>query len=142
MNVKAKTGSKPKKAAQPEPVEFNYEEEAETAYANAMDASTAQVPSASSLVEFDYAGEEQLQPTSSGMQMPVSIGDMANIYIVTGSVRLDRQGQKPIVAEQVRLVYARDFNEAVAKYNAYFTSMSGDGGRYTVLGASGSEAIR
>lgn len=132
--------NKPKEA---QPVEFNYEEEADQAYAAAM-TPTAQTQQPVR-VEFDYT-EDEGAPMVAAVQAGAAPRPMfdtsANMFLINGRVRLDRAGQDPVVAEQQRLVYAHNFNEAVMKYTAYFTSLSNPNERYTVIGAGGSEAIR
>ena len=127
------------------PVEFDYEEEAERSNSAPLQLSISQAPSdsLSDRLEFDYSEDE-------GAPMPVQIQTtyaqqpsvMPNLFLINGRVRMERAGSAPIEAEQQRIVYASNFVEAVAKYNAYFTSLSSPGERYTVIGAGGSEAIR
>lgn len=126
------------------PAEFNYEEEADRAYANAMNPTVQHTaPSIqTNRAEFDYA-EEQGAPIQQQVQVAHPVHDTSmNMFLVTGRVRLDRPGQEAVVAEQQRLVYARNFNEAAMKYNMYFASMSNTNDRYTVISVGGSEAIR
>lgn len=123
-----------------EPVEFDYEQEAEQAYASAMNPGAPQI-AATPGVEFDYAELDEAGGVAvRAGATPVSLGD--SVFLIVGSVRLDRQGQAPITAEQTRIVYASDFNQAVAKFTSYFAGLSNATDRYTVVGASGSEAIR
>lgn len=127
------------------PIEFDYGEEAERSNSAPLQLSISQAPSdsLSSRVEFDYSEDE-------GAPMPVQIQTtyaqqpsvMPNLFLINGRVRMERAGSAPIEADQQRIVYASNFVEAVAKYNAYFTSLSSPGERYSVIGAGGSEAIR
>lgn len=127
------------------PIEFDYGEEAERSNFAPSHLSISQAPSdsLSNRVEFDYSEDE-------GAPMPVQIQTtyaqqpsvMPNLFLINGRVRMERAGSAPIEADQQRIVYASNFVEAVAKYNAYFTSLSSPGERYTVIGAGGSEAIR
>ena len=137
--AKAKLVAKkaPEPAPKPDLVEFNYETEEDGAAAvvAAMQPTTA-APLA--LQEFDYSENEMATPSF----QQVAPAPAGGLFLITGQVRLDRRGQAPITAEQTRLVFANNFQEAVAKYSSYFAGMSNPAERYTVVGAGGSEAIR
>jgi hypothetical protein len=136
-------GSTNKPKTEEKPVEFDYETEADKAYANAMSPSVSHTPSLhTNRAEFDYA-EDEGAPVQQQTQVSSSVLDVSlNLFIVNGRVRLDRSGQDPVVADQQRLVYAHNFNEAAMKYNSYFVSMSNGAERYSVISIGGSEAIR
>lgn len=123
-------------------VEFNYEDESSQTYTPEMMPAPSQ--QMTNNVEFDYAEDEGVHmPTTMSAQLARPTSDnSANLYLITGKVRMDRAGQDPIIADQQRIVYAHNFNEAVAKYTAYFSSLNNQNERYTVVGASVSEAIR
>lgn len=124
---------KPKVPVQ-ERVEFNYEDETvDAAYNTAINS-----PSAAPQSVYEYAMEEQ----GASVNTPLTYAPQTSLFLINGHVRLTRQGQEPITAEQTRIVEARDFNEAVSKYNNYFASLSNPNEIYTVVGAGGSEAIR
>ena len=127
--------SKNKPKVTPEPVEFNYEDETAAAAYNVAVNSPAAAPQP----VYEYALEEQAATTAVHTMVDMSA---STLFLINGHVRLTRRGEDPITAEQTRLVYARDFNEAVAKYNNYFASLSNPNEIYVVIGAGGSEAIR
>ena len=126
-------------------VEFDYCEETEQSNSAPPQLSISQAPSnnLSGRVEFDYSEDEGApMPIQSQTTYPLQPSVMPNLFLINGRVRMERAGSAPIEAEQQRIVYASNFIEATAKYNAYFTSLSSPGERYTVIGAGGSEAIR
>lgn len=63
------------------------------------------------------------------------------IFLVEGKVRLDQLGDPAVFSDQRRIVSAANIDEALAKFVAYFESMSNDSQRYTVVQAGGSETI-
>jgi hypothetical protein len=140
----ARPKGSPNKPKTEKPAEFNYEEEADRAYANAMNPATQHVatPNQTNRAEFDYA-EEEGAPAQQQVQPAYPMHDTSlNLYLISGRVRLERNGQAPVIADQQRLVFALNFNEAAMKYNSYFVSMSNAAERYSVDSMSGSEAIR
>lgn len=140
----ARPKGSPNKPKTEKPAEFNYEEEADRAYANAMSPATEYVamPNQTNRAEFDYA-EDEGAPLQQQAQVTHPMHDTSlNLYLISGRVRLERNGQAPVIADQQRLVFALSFNEAAMKYNSYFVSMSNAVERYSVDSMGGSEAIR
>lgn len=122
-----------------EPQEFNYEEEVEQTQTHINVETASPVPQPVR-VEFDYSEETEI---GAGLNQSGPItSESTTMFLINGNVRLDRNGQASVTAQQTRLVYANDFNQAVAKFSTYFASMSNAHERYTVIGAAGSEAIR
>jgi hypothetical protein len=149
-NMKDKLMARPRgssnKAKVEKPVEFDYEAEVNNTYTIATNSNILQVSNPDinrinpviNRTEFEY-DESVSAPVS--VQNPQSYST-SNLFLISGRVRMERAGSAPIEADQQRIVYANNFVEAVAKYTAYFTSLSSPGERYTVIGAGGSEAIR
>lgn len=139
--AKAKIAARkvPETAPKPELVEFNYDTEDDGASATVAAMQPGQVAPIA-LQEFDYAENETVTPYF--QEVAPTPMPAAGLFLITGQVRLDRRGQQPVTAEQTRLVYANNFQEAVAKYSSYFAGLSNQAERYTVVGAGGSEAIR
>lgn len=123
-------------------VEFNYEDEAgqSDAPTNRIVEQQRNAQPAVNREEFDYGAAVAENAPINAPQSYSPPG--SNVFLVTGRVRMDRVGQEPITAEQVRIVYANNYNEAALKFNNYFISMSSNTERYTVLNISMSEAIR
>ena len=129
-------GSKNKSAEAP--TEFNYED-SDALYQHVMSTGAA----APVRDEVDLAMtqfDDQVH-----VNVPAPPGTLPSyaqqIFLVEGKVRLDQDGSTPIVADQRRIVMAVNIDEALAKFVRYFTSMSNPVQRYTVVQASGSEAI-
>ena len=124
----------------PTPVEFNYEEQTSESYVN-VNAATTSMPQIASVAQEEYEYSEQSQTAMmSSSSTPNHVHD--KLFLIVGNVRLDPAGRAPITAEQTRLVFANDFNQAVAKFSTYFAELSNAAECYTVIGATGSEAIR
>ena len=127
------------KAKVEKPVEYDYEAEVDNTYTAPMNPTISPAPNPTiNRTEFEY-DESVSAPVS--VQNPQSYST-SNLFLISGRVRMERAGSAPIEADQQRIVYANNFVEAVAKYTAYFTSLSSPGERYTVIGAGGSEAIK
>jgi hypothetical protein len=62
-------------------------------------------------------------------------------FFVEGKVRLDQDGNAPVFADQRRIVNAANVDEALSKFVNYFTNMSNQIQRYTVVQAAASETI-
>lgn len=70
-----------------------------------------------------------------------SLNLFKKLFYVTGRVRLTPRVGEPVVAEQSRLVWARNDEQAVEKFGKYFQKLSDANGNYQVLGATVTEAI-
>ena len=122
-------GSKNKPAQAP--AEFNYED-SDALYQHVMTTgATAPI-----VINFD-------EPPAANIDAPPGMlpSYSQQIFLVEGKIRLDQDGTTPIVADQRRIVMAGNIDEALAKFVRYFTAMSNPVQRYTVVQASGSEAI-
>ena len=66
------------------------------------------------------------------------------LYLITGTVRMDPKvpGRSHAQAEQQRLVWANDVNDAMRKYTDHFRNLTNDAENYSVIGMVGSEAIQ
>lgn len=65
----------------------------------------------------------------------------STIFLVEGKVRLDQDGNSPVLADQRRIVIAANVDEALSKFVNYFANMSNPTQRYTVVQAGASETI-
>lgn len=129
-------GSKNKPAAAP--TEFNYED-SDALYQQVMTTgATAPIRDEVDLVVINFDEPPPANITAPPGMLP---SNAQQIFLVEGKVRLDQDGTTPIVADQRRIVMASNIDEALAKFVKYFTSMSNPVQRYTVVQASGSEAI-
>lgn len=66
------------------------------------------------------------------------------LYLINGRVRLEQNMGADVArqeADQTRLVWANSDDEAVSKFNNYFSDMSNASQRYTVLFSSITEAL-
>ena len=66
------------------------------------------------------------------------------LYMINGRVRLEQNTGVDVIrqeADQMRLVWALNDDEAVEKYTRYFADLSNAGERYVVLGVSITESI-
>ena len=71
-------------------------------------------------------------------------GAQRKLYLVNGRVRLEQNMGADVSrqeADQTRLVWALNDEEAVSKFTTYFSDMSNASQRYTVLFSSITEAI-
>jgi len=68
-------------------------------------------------------------------------GGSRKLFLVEGSVRLDRMNSGSIISEQSRIVWASNLEEALQKYVNYFQGMSSQAENYVVVRAGGSEAL-
>jgi hypothetical protein len=66
----------------------------------------------------------------------------SSIFLVEGKVRLDQDGNSPVLADQRRIVIAANVDEALSKFVNYFANMSNAAQRYTVVQAGASETIQ
>lgn len=146
------------------PQEFSYEDELQTAEARMAQPEPAKRPKGfqpghqdwrkkrteaaaqANMVAFDYADVEggpaaQAKAAADASPLAQAVAQ-GNIYLVEGQIRLDRQNQPPVVADQRRIVYANSDDQALQKFMAYFTSMNSPTGFYSVVSAGCSEAIR
>lgn len=129
-------GSKNKPAEAP--TEFNYED-SDALYQHVMTSgATAPIRDEVDLAAANLDGPLPMNITAPPGMLP---SNAQQIFLVEGKVRLDQDGATPIVADQRRIVMATNIDEALAKFVRYFTSMSNPVQRYTVVHASGSEAI-
>lgn len=66
------------------------------------------------------------------------------LFFVEGEVLLQNivPGGGVVQAKQNRIVYAVNYEEAIKKYHAFFTNLSNDKSRYTIINCAVSEAIR
>ena len=67
----------------------------------------------------------------------------SNLYLIEGLVRMHPHAQNrgAVQAEQRRIVWANDIDEAIEKFGAYFRDLSNANEYYVVVRAGGSEAI-
>lgn|GEM_PF-5215509 len=66
------------------------------------------------------------------------------LFLITGLVRMEPlvPNRAAAQAEQHRLVWANNLNQAMEKYTTYFTGLGTQTERYTVLNMAASEAIQ
>lgn len=84
--------------------------------------------------------------TTAEMQLRAmqELASQQKLYMINGRVRLEQNTGIEIArqdADQMRLVWAVDDEEAVSKFTRYFSDLSNANERYTVLGVSITEAI-
>jgi hypothetical protein len=75
---------------------------------------------------------------------PIEIVTMDKLFLVEGQVQLISTGviqRGNIISDQKRIIYARDANHALEKYNNYFANLNTAIENYIVLNAVASEAI-
>ena len=134
-------GSK-NKPAPAAPTEFNYED-SDALYQHVMSGSS--VAATPIRDEADLAVAQYDEPTTLNVEAPPgtlpTYGQKLEFFLVEGKVRLDQDGTTPIVADQRRIVLARNIDEALNKFVRYYSAMSNPVQRYTVVQASGSETI-
>ena len=63
------------------------------------------------------------------------------LFLVEGKVRLDQEGNAPVVADQRRIVNAANVDEALQKFVNYFVGMSSPSQQYSIVQAAASETI-
>jgi hypothetical protein len=82
-------------------------------------------------------------PVQQPKPTPVSKQVENNLYLVVGTVRMDPliPGRGGAQADQHRLVWASNVQEAMAKYQRYFDGLNNHAERYTVINMAVSEAI-
>lgn len=122
-----------------EPREFNYEEELESqgmapAWREVNTAGET-ITTISPTVSTSYFDEDTIVDTRKDMS--------TKLYFIEGLVQMRplQPGRQPVQAEQNRIVYALDIDDAIRKYTQYFSSLNTALEMYVVLRASGSEAI-
>jgi len=64
------------------------------------------------------------------------------LFFVEGKVRLQTASNQNVVADQTRLVWAKDSDEAIKKFTDYYVNLSNEIERYSLVGAKISEAIK
>jgi hypothetical protein len=119
------------------PREFNYEEEL---------ANQGLLPNWREVSATDPQPAPQPAPVSPMVtrQSPSAAYGQLNLYLIEGTVQMRplQPGRQPIQAEQRRIVWANNIDEAIQKYSSYFSSLNTALEVYVVLNAAGSEAIR
>jgi len=63
------------------------------------------------------------------------------LFLVEGKVRLDQEGNAPVIADQRRIVNAANVDEALQKFVNYFVGMSSPSQQYSIVQAAASETI-
>lgn len=140
-------GSKNKPKEQ-EVVEFDYEKMDDGAY-SAMMSMPHVNPAEAGVVTINIPSPkvENIAPTTVPVYDITFGGSMQKsdleLFSIEGRVRLDQVGsEEPIFSDQKRLVWASNFDEAVAKFSNYFRGLSNNNQRYSVVHAGGTEAIK
>jgi len=89
----------------------------------------------------DYEHEMPMEFTRNAVEPTPSSVVTSTTFFVEGKVRLDQDGNAPVFADQRRIVNAANVDEALSKFVNYFTNMSNQIQRYTVVQAAASETI-
>jgi len=84
--------------------------------------------------------------TTAEMQLRAmqQLGAQRKLYMINGLVRLEQNTGVEVLrqeADQMRLVWALNDDEAVEKFTRYFTDLSNANERYVVLGVAITESI-
>jgi hypothetical protein len=73
------------------------------------------------------------------VQTPATVP--TTLFLVEGKVRLDQEGNAPVIADQRRIVNAANVDEALQKFVSYFVGMSSATQQYSIVQAAASETI-
>jgi hypothetical protein len=65
----------------------------------------------------------------------------STLFLVEGKVRLDQEGDAPVVVNQRRIVNAANVDEALQKFVNYFVGLSSSTQQYSIVQAAASETI-
>jgi hypothetical protein len=65
----------------------------------------------------------------------------STLFLVEGKVRLDQEGNAPVVVDQRRIVNAANVDEALQKFVNYFVGLSSSTQQYSIVQAAASETI-
>ena len=139
-------GSKSKPKEQ-EIVEFDYDKMDDSAYSAIMSTPHANPTEAGATINMTTPTPENIVPSTVPVYDITFGGSMQKsdleLFSIEGRVRLDQVGlEEPIFSDQKRLVWASNFDEAVAKFSNYFRGLSNHNQRYSVVHAGGTEAIK
>jgi hypothetical protein len=125
-------GSKTK--VTPEPKEYVYDD-ADPMYQQVM-AGELIVPGVDNMI--DVYVTEMPAPENTGYT-PAPIP--STLFLVEGKVRLDQEGNAPVVVDQRRIVNAANVDEALQKFVNYFVGLSSSTQQYSIVQAAASETI-
>jgi hypothetical protein len=125
-------GSKTK--VTPEPKEYVYDD-ADPMYQQVM-AGELIVPGVDNMI--DESVVESYGPIFAGYT-PAPIP--STLFLVEGKVRLDQEGNAPVVVDQRRIVNAANVDEALQKFVNYFVGLSSSTQQYSIVQAAASETI-
>jgi hypothetical protein len=125
-------GSKTK--VTPEPKEYVYDD-ADPMYQQVM-AGELIVPGVDNMI--DESVTEMPAPIFAGYT-PATIP--STLFLVEGKVRLDQEGNAPVVVDQRRIVNAANVDEALQKFVNYFVGLSSSTQQYSIVQAAASETI-
>lgn len=124
-------GSKNKTADAVNDTEFNYDD-SDFLYQQVM---------TNDATDPDYEHEMPMEFTRNAVEPTPPAVVTSTTFFVEGKVRLDQDGNAPVFADQRRIVNAANVDEALSKFVNYFTNMSNQIQRYTVVQAVASETI-
>jgi hypothetical protein len=125
-------GSKTK--VTPEPKEYVYDD-ADPMYQQVM-AEELIVPGVDNMI--DESVVESYAPIFAGYTLaPIP----STLFLVEGKVRLDQEGNAPVVVDQRRIVNAANVDEALQKFVNYFVGLSSSTQQYSIVQAAASETI-
>jgi hypothetical protein len=72
---------------------------------------------------------------------PIPTHIPSTLFLVEGKVRLDQEGNAPVVVDQRRIVNAANVDEALQKFVNYFVGLSSSTQQYSIVQAAASETI-